>query len=116
MDNSAYTCPQCGAKAPLVVSNFGFAFAPSAGPTANSGVHDQDYPTADKAVGRSAESRWQMIREREAVKKEAREKGGTHALIRHQGDDYIDYEPMSGVGRDARRKLTRAAFAASKKR
>jgi putative FmdB family regulatory protein len=109
-EHSTHDCPSCKEPAPLVVSGFGFAFAVGTGATANSGVHDHDYPTADKAVGRSAEDRWKHIRAREAVKKAAREQGQTHALIRHTGKDYIDYEPMSEQGRTARRSLAKEAL------
>jgi putative FmdB family regulatory protein len=106
----SHECPSCKEEAPLVVSGFGFSFAPGTGSAANSGVHDHDYPTADKAVGRSSDERWKHVRAREAVKKSAREQGGTHALIRHTGKDYIDYEPMSDLGREARRSLAKEAL------
>lgn len=114
-DHPTHTCPSCAEPAPLMVSDFGFSFAQGSGDTANSGVHDHDYPTADKAVGRSAEERWKIINAREKVKKEARKQGETHALIRHTGDGYIDYEPMSDKGREARKKLTKAALSALEK-
>lgn len=103
----SHECPSCKELAPLVVSGFAFAFAVGSGPSANSGVHDHDYPTADKAIGRNADTRWTHIRAREAVKKAAREQGGTQALIRHTGKDYIDYEPMSPLGMSARRSLAK---------
>jgi putative FmdB family regulatory protein len=106
-----YPCPSCKKQVPLVPSSFGFSFSETAGaPAANSGVHDLDYPTADKAVGRSAHERWAQIDARETVKKQARQQGETHALIRRTGDDYIDYEPMSDQGRAARKSLAREAF------
>lgn len=112
-DHTTAECPSCHDPAPLVVGSFGFAFEAGKGAKANSGVHDHDYPTADKAVGRSATERWKVVRAREAVKAEARKQGGTHALIRHTGNGHIDYEPMSDAGREARRKLTRAALGPS---
>lgn len=108
--HTTHSCPSCSEPAPLVMSGFGFEFAQGGTAAANSGVHDHDYPTADKAVGRSATSRWEHIRAREKVKKEARDKGQTPALIRHTGKDFIDYEPMSDVGRNARRKLVKEAI------
>lgn len=113
---SSYVCPSCRKPAPLVLSGFGFAFAASSGATANSGVHDHDYPTADKAVGRSAEERWKYLHARDAVKREARKRGETHALIRHTGKDYVDYEPMSDAGREARRSLARDAIKRMRKK
>lgn len=108
-EHTTAECPSCKEQAPLVMTDFGFSFEPGSGAPANSGVHDHDYPTADKAVGRSSAERWKLLREREKVKAEARKQGGTHALIRHTGHGVIDYEPMSDAGREARRKLTREA-------
>jgi putative FmdB family regulatory protein len=109
-DHPTHECPECQDQAPLVVSGFGFAFAEKEGAAANSGVHDQDYPTADKAVGRSAQRRWDYIESRNKVKEEARKQGETHALIRHTGDDFVEYEPMSDEGRKARKKLEKEAI------
>lgn len=105
-----HECPECHDQAPLVMSGFGFSFAEGGASAANSGVHDQDYPTADKAVGRSAKRRWDYIKSRDVVKGEARKQGETHALIRHTGDGFIDYEPMSDQGRKARKRLTKEAI------
>jgi putative FmdB family regulatory protein len=112
-EHPQHECPSCHDPAPLVIAGFGFSFAEGTGAAANSGVHGQDYPTADQAVGRSASKRWDHIQAREKVKKEARAQGGTPALIRHTGKDFIDYEPMSSQGRDARRKLVKEAVRAT---
>ncbi len=101
----AFECPGCSDQAPRVIEGFAFQFEQGKGAPGNSGVHDHDYPTADKAVGRSATERWALIHEREKVKAEARKQGGTHALIRHTSDHHIDYEPMNPAGIDARREL-----------
>jgi putative FmdB family regulatory protein len=108
-DHPTHECPECHDPAPLVLSQFGFTFAEGGKSPANSGVHDQDYPTADKAVGRSAKKRWEYLDSRNKVKKEVREKGGSPALIRHTGNGWIDYEAMSNQGREARRKLVKEA-------
>lgn len=109
MDNHlSHECPSCKEPAPRVLDNFAFQFGKAEGAApGNTGVHDQDYPTADKAVGRSAEARWAHINDRDKVKAEARKQGGTHALIRHTGDKFIDYEPMNAAGIDARRELAK---------
>lgn len=109
-EHPTHECPECHDPAPLVLSEFGFSFADGKGAPANSGVHDQDYPTADKAVGRSSEKRWEYLKARNKVKEEARKQGGTQALIRHTGDGFIDYEPMSDQGRTARKKLAQEAI------
>jgi hypothetical protein len=93
----------------LIISDFGFAFSEGKGAPANSGVHDQDYPTADKAVGRSSEKRWEHIKARNVVKEEVRKQGQTPALIRHTGEDFIDYEAMGSQKREARKKLVKEA-------
>lgn len=108
-EHPTHECPGCHDEAPLVISDFGFSFAEGGSSMANSGVHDHDYPTADKAVGRSAKRRWDYINARNEVKKEARKQGQTHALIRHTGDGFVDYEPMSDVGKEARKKLEKEA-------
>lgn len=111
-----YPCPQCKDEAPRIwdaSTGFGVAFAAEAN-AGNSGSHTVDHPTADMAVGRSAEQRWQDYHDRAEVKRQAREKGGTHALIRHDGDGYVDYEPMTPVGRQTRKKLYDGAVRALK--
>ena len=104
---SVYECPKCNCDAPRVWDGFAVKFDSGDKPQGTTGVHSEDYPTADKAVGKSAEKRWVEIGERDKVKNEARKKGGTHALIRHSGKNYIDYEPMTETGRAARRKLAK---------
>ena len=104
---SVHECPKCNCDAPRVWDGFAVKFDSKDKPQGNTGVHSEDYPTADQAVGKSSEKRWAEIHERDKVKNEARKRGGTHALIRHTGKNYIDYEPMTETGRDARRKLAR---------
>ena len=111
-NHTSHECPSCKEAAPRVLDGEGFAFQfqQGGGATANSGVHDHDYPSADKAVGRSAAERWAMMRARDEVKAQARALGETHALIRHTVDaSTIAYEPMTSTGLDARRKLARHA-------
>ena len=105
-DHPTHPCPKCSEAAPRLLSDFGFGFAPGKTP-GNSGVHDQDYPTADKAVGRSADSRWKEVAARDKVKEQARKEGGTPALIRKDGEAHIDYEPMSEQGLQAHREIVK---------
>jgi hypothetical protein len=88
---------------------FGFKDSPTAAP-ANTGVHKEDYPTADHLIGKDADKRWSEISEREKIKAKARAQGGTHALIRTTGDNHIDYEPMTNTGLNARRGLAKASY------
>ena len=108
-DHPTHECPRCHELAPRIIEGFAFGFNQEA--TGNTGVHKEDYPTADHAVGRDAETRWESHQLREDVKGQARKKGGTHALIRHNPKDgsHIDYEPMSDGGRIARRSLAKFA-------
>jgi putative FmdB family regulatory protein len=109
-DHPTHPCPKCECDAPRVWNGFAFGFGGAPGETpGNTGVHDKDYPTADKAVGRSAEARWGEFTERAKVKEQARAQGGTHALMRRNGADYVEYEPLSDTGLEAHRKLAHEA-------
>jgi hypothetical protein len=110
---TSHPCPNCKEPAPRYLRAEGFSFGftgPSVGATANTGVHKEDYPTADHAVGKDAESRWGVVQAREKVKEGARKQGGSPALIRHTASGHIDYEPMSDGGRVARRNLAKKAI------
>lgn len=114
-EHLAHECPNCHDQAPIVVSEFSFDFKESAAaPQGNTGVHKDDYPTADHAVGKSADKRWDLYRAKEVVKTEARKAGGTHALVRQTAPDgsYIDYAPLDDVRRQARRVTARKAISA----
>jgi putative FmdB family regulatory protein len=106
-DHPTHECPSCKEEAPRLFSKNGFGFAFSSGgkAPANSGVHGHDYPTADQAVGRSAEDRWATYTQREEVKKKVREVSGTGALARVDGEGYTDYASMTAPEKDARGKL-----------
>ena len=114
-DHPTHPCPDCGEAAPRVLDQEGFAFAfaqPEGAPPGNTGVHKDDYPTADHIIGKDAEQRWGNYEVQKKAKEMAREKGGTHALIRHQGPDFIDYEPMTDAGLTARKGLAQRAMKA----
>lgn len=114
-DHPSHPCPKCECDAPRVWNGFAFGFGETPGAaTGNTGVHDKDYPTADKAVGRSAEARWGEYTARAKVKEQAREQGGTHALMRRNGPDYVEYEPLSDAGFEAHKKLAKEAVEALK--
>lgn len=111
--HETHPCPDCFSDAKRVFEGFGFGFAvpPSAAP-GNTGVAKHDYPTADQAVGSSADVRWQEITAREQVKKKVREHGGTHALIRRHGVEetktFVEYEAGTKTLLDGRKKLVKA--------
>ena len=106
-DHPTHECPSCKEAAPRLFDHaaFGFGFSSGGTAAANSGVHDHDYPTADKAVGRSAETRWSTYRERDVIKKKVREVGASPALERIDGEGYTEYTAMGQPQRDARAKL-----------
>lgn len=109
-DHGSYECPNCKEQAPRVMEGFSFGFKEDASKVGNSGVHKEDYPTADHAVGRDAEKRWGYYAGRDVAKNKAREAGATHALTRQTGKDYVEYAPMAGPARDARKNLTKTAL------
>jgi putative FmdB family regulatory protein len=110
-DHPLHKCPECKEEAPRVIEGFAFSFASGKGAPGNSGVHDHDYPTADKAVGRESDQRWGYLHERNKAKAKAREVGGTKALIRSDGPGYTEYTPMSSQGLEARRRLAKENIA-----
>lgn len=82
-----HPCPSCGNKADrMKVSIMNFAFKAPAGQTSGSGVHGQsgvhdlDYPSIDKAVGRSAAKRWKGVKERKAERDKIRRESGTNMI------------------------------------
>lgn len=115
-DHENHPCPSCGTAAPRYWGGqgFGFGFAAGSGAPGNTGVNKDDYPTADQAVGRSAEGRWGEYDERAKVKDKVREVGGTHALIRRHvteddGKPAVEYEAGGERVLKTRRKLVQEA-------
>ena len=79
-----HPCPKCGELSPRIPSAVNFQFKGNAegDPTkpGSSGVHDLDYPSVDKAVGRSANRRWKQFNERKAQRDKARRELGTNTI------------------------------------
>lgn len=113
-EHPTHACPGCKEEAPRLFTGFAHTFAAGSGPAANSGVHDHDYPTADKIVGRSAEERWAEYRERDKIKKQVREAGGTGALVRADGDGFVEYDAMTSGAKTARGNLVDYAVTVEK--
>jgi len=113
-DHPTHICPSCGEPAPrcLIGEGFNFGFKVQDEQQGNSGVHKEDYPTADHAVGRSAESRWANYSERKKVKDTVRKHGENHALIRQDTDTYSEYQTMSNAGLDDRKARASKVFTA----
>ncbi len=115
-DYSTYPCPSCSGTAKRVFEAFGFGFSAGKGSPGNSGVSKHDYPTADYAVGRDAESRWQEIRARDQVKEEVRRVNGSRALVRRNGpkNQFVEYGGASQELLEHRRATSRAVEKAVK--
>ncbi len=110
-----HTCPntECGVEAPRLLDGeaFAFAFAKGGAAPANSGVHQHDYPTADRCIGADADERWEYVEARNKAKAKAREVGRTNALMREtEKDGSVEYRPMTQNGIGARRRLADAAI------
>lgn len=84
-----YPCPECGSDADRVPSatNFQFKGTAEGDPTkrGNSGVHDLDYPTLDKAIGRSANRKWKEYHREKAARDKARRALGTNTISERDG-------------------------------
>lgn len=80
-----HPCPACGAICPKIPSVVNFAFAGKAGsdPTSgrsSSGSHDLDYPSLDKAIGRSANRKWKSFSEKKKTRDKIRRETGSIAI------------------------------------
>lgn len=106
--HETHPCPECDDPAPRIFEGFGFGFADSttASP-GNTGVSKNDYPTADQAVGSSADKRWEILQEREKVKSAVRSTSGERTLIRRNGQNYVEYEAGSQNLVEGRKSLVR---------
>lgn len=105
-----HPCKSCGGRAERIrVAAVSFKFAGSvnqgagSGVHGNSGVHDLDYPVVDKAVGRSAEVKWDAYNKRKEERDKARCEFGTNAVS--QDGDRI--APLAeGAARDRGKAMT----------
>ena len=103
-----HKCPECTKDAPRLFAgtNLGLKFAQGSSPTSNSGFHDLDYPTADKAVGRDADIRWDGFMERDKLKQKVRNGGQQKALIRKDlKTGETEYRTMVAPEKEARDKF-----------
>jgi putative FmdB family regulatory protein len=115
-DHPTHECPSCGEESPRVISAFGFSFKSGGSAPANSGVHDLDYPSADKLVGRSAHDRWSTYVERDQVKKKVRKGGSAPELMRADGEGYVEYTSMPKTLKKERESLVDLAVAIGARR
>jgi len=86
---NAHPCRQCDAIARRVPSVTNFQFKGTPG---QSGSHDLDYPTLDKAVGRSAHQKWQEFNKDKEKRDKVRHEAGQHAVTQ-VGDQIVPTSP-----------------------
>ncbi len=89
-----HPCPNCHEMAPrlgISVTNFKFAggVRRESGVHGQSGSHDLDYPTLDKAVGRSSEKKWQRITREQAERNKIRKETGVNAISKDKDGKFI---------------------------
>jgi putative FmdB family regulatory protein len=94
--NAETSCVSCLAPSHKVVSRAAAVFN-SSRPAGETGIHDVDYPVADKMVGRSAEKKWVQFQERRDVEDTARKEYGTEYLgkvaVNANTDEYYAVGP-----------------------
>ena len=87
--SAEHPCKQCGRTCARVPSatNFIFKGVAEGDPTrkGNSGSHDLDYPSLDKAIGRSANRKWKEYRGRKTERDRLRLESGTSAITTEGG-------------------------------
>lgn len=110
-DHPSHGCPRCRALAPRLWTSFGFSFTDGGSAPGNSGVHKDDYPTADHGVGKDAERKWAEIHARQRAKQQLRDTCGTDKLTRRDdpAGDFIEYDGLSEAGVAARKNTLRKA-------
>jgi putative FmdB family regulatory protein len=96
----AHPCPGCGKMAPragISVTNFNFAggVRGESGVHGQSGSHDLDYPTLDKAIGRSSAKRWERINREQAARDKVRKETGATSLSKVVSRSSTTFEPSS---------------------
>lgn len=104
--SEAHPCPECKEMSSRIkVSAVSFTFKAPSGQTAGSGVHGQsgvhdlDYPSVDKAVGRSSGKRWNSFNERKAKRDQVRKESGTNSVSR-VGDAVVPLDPGAASVRE----------------
>jgi putative FmdB family regulatory protein len=85
-----HPCPTCKGRADrlkMSVTNFQFAggVRGESGVHGQSGSHDLDYPSLDKAVGRSSEKKWTRINRDKEARAKVRRESGTNSLSKFDG-------------------------------
>lgn len=108
-----HPCPACHQPCKRIPSATNFAFKGVAGsdPTSgrsSSGSHDLDYPSLDKAIGRSANRRWKdYLPKKEARDRVRRETGSVAIMDTKDGPRPADDVTLKG--REAGLRMFKAA-------
>jgi hypothetical protein len=90
--DGGFPCPVCHKPSERIkVNTISFNF--KGGTPGNSGSHDIDYPTLDKAVGRSADKKWQGINQRKEARDKVRRESGTNAISQTPDGKNIPADP-----------------------
>ncbi len=97
-------CPSCRRSVERHMTFGGFGFKTSGDVNSPTGVHSLDYPTADMAVGRSADAGWRNYAARDEQKTQTRTESGVRTLQRVGLDNSI-YKPLPDLS--VRRTLMR---------
>ena len=104
-----HPCPDCGESAPKCMSaaNFRFSGVSEGDPTkrGNSGFHDLDYPTLDKAIGRSAKRKWKEYDTEKKHRDQRREELQANAISSDPVDNIVT-KLDDGVAVDRSKGLT----------
>ena len=99
-----HPCPECKVPSPRVMSmtNFQFKGVAEGDPTrkGNSGSHDLDYPSLDKAIGRSANRKWKQYRKKFDGRAQARKDLGTNAVSRDSDGNLRPVDPKVSAMRE----------------
>jgi putative FmdB family regulatory protein len=82
-------CISCSGKANKMITSANFNFK-SKQEQGSTGIHDIDYPNVDKAVGRSAETKWIDFRDRREVADQARDAYNAKYLGKIAVDSHTD--------------------------
>lgn len=81
-----HPCPACGNSSQRIPSAANFTFSGPSGsdPTSgrsSSGSHDLDYPSLDKAIGRSANRKWKAYEPKKQARDQVRRETGSVAIM-----------------------------------
>ncbi len=108
-----HPCPACHAPCKRIPSASNFAFKGPAGSDpssgrSSSGSHDLDYPSLDKAIGRSANRRWKDYGLKKEARDQVRRQAGSVAIMETK-DGPRPADEATVKGREAGLKMFKAA-------